>query len=86
MYEILMFSVPIRDAFSAEVAVVTAVKPSATVQALPSKISRLPLVRDLRISPIATGNACAAVQRAATFVTTSNEDDGAADAMERRVL
>ena len=39
-----------------------------------------------RISDTAMGNACTTVQRGATFVTTSNEDDGAADAMERRVL
>ena len=35
---------------------------------------------------IAMGNASAAVQKAATYVTTSNEDEGFAKAMERFVL
>ncbi len=40
-----------------------------------------------RISGTAMGNACTTVQRGATtFVPTSNEGDGAADAMERRIL
>ena len=54
----------------------------ATIGDMPSDVL---MFRNSGVS-IAMGNASADVQREATFVTTSNEDEGFANAMERFVL